>query len=320
MSAATLLLICLAAGFYAGTKWKVSKVFISKDSGHPLYFLSALFSLFLVVFALAANKLVGNFSAYETIYLLAQAILRPLVKQDELERLSNLALLTVWVVAFSIVLPRFLNWPLNSNDALLDQIAESYGEREAIDDVIRDALRLQLPVAVSLDDSKVYIGCPISGEPFGVASRRWLSLRPMFSGYRDEKKELDLTTDYQVVITGLSVTDGEESVVQGAFDVVVPFDRIVSIHPFDLESYSKYFVGAEWTENDQLQRLQALSKVAKESAPNRLHKRDYWAFALVLVAWPVISLIWSSTFSLLILLLSVAFGLQAAYPIQEDID
>jgi hypothetical protein len=310
----------LAAGFYAGSKWKVSKVYISKDPGHPLYFLSALIAVFLVIFAFAANEATSQLDVHERLCQLAAHLIKPLVKTDELIRLTQLSLMTTWVVLASFIVPRLLNWPLNSNGALLDQIAEKYGEREAIDDVVRDALRLQIPLAITLDDSKVYIGFPISGEPFGLASKRWFRLRPMLSGYRDVKRELQLTTDYQAVISSLRGVDGDDSTAERAFDVVVPFDRMISAHPFDLESYSNYFIGSEWGDAEQQVRLQQLSEFARESAPNKLHSRDYWAFAILLGLSPFVLLAASWLVALLILLLAMSFGIQAAHPISETED
>ena len=318
MSAAVLALICLAAGFYAGSKWKVSKVYISKDPGHPLYFLSALIAVFLVVFAFATNEIISQLAVYKLAGDFAAHLLKPLVKPDELGRLTQLSIMTGWVVLASFVVPRLLNWPLNSNPALLDQVAEKYGEREAIDDLVRDALRLQIPLAVTLDDSKVYIGFPISGEPFGMASKRWFRLRPMLSGYRDEMRVLQLTTDYQAVISAMSGVDGDDSTAERAFDVVVPFDRMISAHPFDLESYSNYFTGGEWGEAEQRQRLQQLSTFARESSPEKRHKRDYWAFAFLVCLSPLALLASLWPVALVTLVLGLALGFQCAHPVSES--
>lgn len=313
MSVAALLVTFVAAGFYAGTKWKVTKVYIAKDPGHPLYFFSALIAIFLFIAALASNHAAQNLVAYESIANVASRVMASLVNKAELPRAAHLSVLCIWAVVLSLLLPRILNWPLNSNGALLDQLAERYGEREAIDDVVRDVLRLQIPLAVTLDDSKVYIGYPISGEPFGIASKRWFRLRPMFSGHRTITRELSITTDYQTVISNFS-SDDDGSIAQRAFDVVVPFDRIVSVHPFDLQSYQKYFTGDEWSEGDQRRRLQEMNDIASGAQHDPLQRADYWTFVALLLVTPIVSLFDFWVIAILCLLGSAAFGTQAAYP------
>lgn len=312
MTSTVFAVICLAAGFYAGSRWKVSQVYVAKDSGHPLYFLSALIATVLLVFSFGADKAFSNFAYYENLRSIINNLLEPLVDPRELMRLTHATVLVIWVIVAGFLLPRLFNFPLKKNANLLDQIAEKYGEREAIDDLVKDTLKLQLPLAVTLDESKIYIGFPIAGEPFGVASKRWLRLRPMFSGYRDENRELHLTTDYQPVISLLTGSDGISAVAGRAFDVVVPFERIVSAHPFDLESYKNYFLGDDWSESDQQIRLIQLSELSESSGVDNQHKLEYWLFVALALSVPVACMFSFYCIALIVAALSLAFGVQSS--------
>ena len=139
----------------------------------------------------------------------------------------------------------------------------------------------------------------------------------MFSGFRDSQREMQLTTDYQGVISALRQDDRLDPVAQRAFDVVLPFDRLTSVHPFDLKSYRNYFTGNTWSETEQFRRIQELAEIAAESAPNPVHRRDYWAFVGLVGAAPILWVSFSHVVSALALFLALALGYQAARPADE---
>ena len=63
-------------------------------------------------------------------------------------------------------------------------------------------------VIVNLKNDKVYIGFILD---FDLPEVNWISIAPIMSGYRDEKKRLQLTTDYHQGIENMIENLGNES-------------------------------------------------------------------------------------------------------------
>ena len=85
-----------------------------------------------------------------------------------------------------------------------------------------------IPVMVTMDSGKVYIGSVIAIRK----NAKWLSLIPMRSGYRDEKSKLVLDTNY-LPFHEKAARDHPEL----KFDVTLPVDKIASLQFFD----ARYF-------------------------------------------------------------------------------
>lgn len=109
--------------------------------------------------------------------------------------------------------------------------------------VLVAAMKNDLTVKITLDDDKVYIGYPIEFDrPHKETD--WLSIQPLVSGYRDEKKGLVLTTDYLKSIIPHNEccvknrADASSLIIED-FACVVSVKSIVSCTLFDLTLYTK---------------------------------------------------------------------------------
>lgn len=100
--------------------------------------------------------------------------------------------------------------------------------------VLWKAIELELPVQITLDTRKVYIGQVFDTiEPDEDSS--FLSIVPLLSGHRlEDTLELKITHKYHKVIQDLK--NKEESKI-AAYQLVIPKARIVTCHIFDPKLY-----------------------------------------------------------------------------------
>lgn len=100
-----------------------------------------------------------------------------------------------------------------------------------------------VPVALTMSTRKVYVGF-VMGPP-SLREPSYVTLLPTISGYRDEAtREVAFTTVYESVYEDLlkRAESGEDLSTQvDEFQIVLPFDEIVSANRYDNEIYLRYF-------------------------------------------------------------------------------
>lgn len=99
------------------------------------------------------------------------------------------------------------------------------------------ALQGNLPIMVTLDNGKIYIGWV--GSVRRQADAKWLTLVPAFSGYRDESQRIKIVTDYADALDDGAIRQRSE---EGDLnlDVTLPVEKIASLQFFDAEFYNKF--------------------------------------------------------------------------------
>lgn len=111
------------------------------------------------------------------------------------------------------------------------------------------------PIAVTLDSKKVYVGIVSDTiEPSDQDS--YLSILPLYSGFRDEKQAFKLTHRYTSLIEILLGEGKEEQLEEGRLDyaIAIPLERIVTIHIFNEDLYQE--VSGHSTDSIEQQELQ----------------------------------------------------------------
>ncbi|UZD66728.1 hypothetical protein [Marinobacter sp. AN1] len=102
------------------------------------------------------------------------------------------------------------------------------------------------PVAVTLESKKVYVGIVADTiEPSDQDS--YLSILPLYSGYRDDSQAFKLNHKYVTLIEALLGEGKELSGTTLDYAIAIPLERIVTIHIFNEDLYQE--VSGRSTEN-----------------------------------------------------------------------
>lgn len=101
------------------------------------------------------------------------------------------------------------------------------------------AVYRDIPVMLTLDTGKLYVGW-IVRIPNPAEFRKAVRILPMLSGYRNnETHDVEFTQNYYTILNDMS--DGKLDTLAHLeiddFEVVLPYDRIVSSHLFDPKAY-----------------------------------------------------------------------------------
>ena len=91
-------------------------------------------------------------------------------------------------------------------------------------------------VSITLKNNKVYIGIVTRYPEPHTKGERFVSILPIFSGYRDkETKRLAISTDYLAVYDELEeLQKADPSLDTDDFDIIIPISEILSINIYSL--------------------------------------------------------------------------------------
>jgi hypothetical protein len=93
-------------------------------------------------------------------------------------------------------------------------------------------------IQITLKNDKVYIGwVEILPKP---SQCPYVKLVPLFSGYRDENKELKITTDYSRVYSEYMIRGKIKDISDLQMNLVVLVNEIISASRFDFEIFEKF--------------------------------------------------------------------------------
>jgi|GEM_PF-5835858 hypothetical protein len=126
------------------------------------------------------------------------------------------------------------NW-VSSKERILKKLVEKYGgDAERL---IQECFYLKELLAVSLKNEKVYIG--FITEFKASLDNTYISLDPVFSGYRDEQKKLVLTTDYLEAFETFETFYPEKEEVTNELPNQVGFSKLL-IKKEEIRTFSKF--------------------------------------------------------------------------------
>jgi hypothetical protein len=104
--------------------------------------------------------------------------------------------------------------------------------------ITADAFKEDFLLLFTLNNGKIYIGW-VKELPIPSVSK-YLRIIPAISGYRNEMKEVKLTTHYLNVYANLIRNGNIKSVKDVNFDIVLDIDAIISVSYFDPSLYSVF--------------------------------------------------------------------------------
>lgn len=246
--AALLILIVLAAGFQFTVTYRITELESEKDSDQRFYLRVAFygllclfisFALLFVLFILGAKSLL--------LALIRIPITASFGEIPNIELTASLGLLALVTYGIGCLLPRFLNLAL-PEEQVMARFQELI-EDDELEKLIQRSASTKLPISITLETRKVYIGwCNVG--PYKSNNRRWISVAPIISGYRKSgSHDLVLTTFYTDIYDSLRINDGLSHLSISDFSVSVKVDSIVTASLFDIKAYEEFSAKSAETED-----------------------------------------------------------------------
>jgi hypothetical protein len=130
-----------------------------------------------------------------------------------------------------------LNWFSASEETAADKVVEETGDY--LETLLVRAIRRTKPVSVTLKSGKAYIGF-VTGNFNPSFDRRFISLLPLQSGFRNEQHALVINTDYARVYERINEEgrpEPELDELMKDFIIVLPVGEIQSVNIFDRDAY-----------------------------------------------------------------------------------
>lgn len=242
MSATILLIVFLSAGYLFATTCTITNTYIARDTGHSLYFKTAIYSIFLFIYAVLTRLILLGTDWYPAFEIKITDTLKEAINvtSDDTALLIFVAVYAfIWAVALSQLLNAFTKWiPYIWLKSLEKAIEHNELEKLIYMSVTEDKL-----LTVTMDSGKFYIGwCDNLPNPSNV--REWVQLLPLFSGYRhEETKHLEFTTDYLTVYEEIKEGDDIHYIASNSikdFRISLPVNKIASINVFNLQYYDRF--------------------------------------------------------------------------------
>lgn len=226
------LFLPLVGGYFFSQTWYVVKYKSSREDGHRLYFRSALYATILFLISIILRLLLLNFEWYQQLENFIRNYFSFYIKED-IQYKFSLAITALYSMALGLVLGKLLNKFSNRDLNIYKAIENDDFER-----LLHKALRLDMPISVTMDNKKVYIGFVLTTTDV-EKSRRSISILPLVSGHRDEGGKLVMTTFYGEVYKKIE-RDSSLELIPEDFEIVLPTNVIQSANLFDFAAYELF--------------------------------------------------------------------------------
>jgi len=234
-----------AAGFIIASRCYLVRYQIARESGHRLYLAAITYGFACISIAILPIGFIAWAACLEiSPYLLGIATALTGLGFTELfnRRLDRSQLPAAWAalksLSFREVVIHLWNAWERDDSARVKALWRAW-EKDDIELVCATALSEFKPVAVTVESGKVYVGLVADTiEP--SSDKSYLSILPFYSGYRDkETHSLRLNHKYESLINGLLNEDPD--IIASGLDyvIVVPKERIITIHIFNDQLYNE---------------------------------------------------------------------------------
>lgn len=138
-------------------------------------------------------------------------------------------------VLISFFYTKIRNYYIDETKAIYQAIEKSGSELELL--VAYSCSESKL-IQLTLKNDKVYIGwAEVLPKPSHCP---YIQLIPLFSGYRDEKKELVIVTDYSLVYSELIQRGKIKDIQELKMNLVIQSNEIISASRFDFEIFESF--------------------------------------------------------------------------------
>lgn len=231
MLSADTLLIPILGGFLFIKYCRLTKYRAVRDNGYIILFKSAICGFFFygVSFIFWRAAILDNTVNPEIQSWLAW-LHNFLVNPEVVPALFSLGLIGISLLALNFVI---------DDDMMKRKVIED--DDDSIEVTIQEAFDRERFLQITLTTRKVYIG-KMTDTYFRVNDEiRSIQLSPIASGYRDETThKVILTTYYGQIYEQILENPESFDVKISDFSVSIRFNQIVSVGPFDPETYSRF--------------------------------------------------------------------------------
>jgi hypothetical protein len=220
-----LLLFPLVGGYYMTTRIRHSKYIGQRLSSQAIIFNAVLNAVPLMIVSLASSTAL-------TYYLnnIVEWIKKDLFPiKDEFFGTCLLSL----IIAF--LYTKIVNFRIDETEAIYDAIQEIGNELELL---FADSCVYSFTIQVTLKNDKVYVGwVKVLPKPDQCP---YIQLVPLLSGYRNNSKEMIITTDYSPVYNDLIKKGKVKSVDEADMNLVLQVNEIISASRFDFDTFEAF--------------------------------------------------------------------------------
>jgi len=240
---AVLLLLPVVGGYLFARTWNVTRYATAREDGHRLYFRAAFYAV--VLFTISNQLrilLLLYFPWYRDFEKALYGVLEQLLKDVDKPYQIPLAIASVYAMFIAVPLGALLNIVCWKAPFLRKAVLRDDFER-----LLHDAVRRTVPIAVTMENRKVYVGFVLrTFDP--MHARKSLALLPLVSGFRSENDgRLQVTTKYTDLYGGQPPHDGARRLAPPLqhltiqdFEIVLPVDKIHSLGLFDMVAYARF--------------------------------------------------------------------------------
>lgn len=219
-----LFLLGLVSGFNFIKEWEVTRYQLAREDGHKLYFRAAFWGLITSLVTAILILVV----AYAGFWIDNGRLVHPF------ENDTQLVLLTLVISPFTAIpYAKLMNRFANELERYYDALRENEFEYMLV-----TAITTNFMVMATMDDDKVYVGWVYQVSDPAKVERKYFSIIPVMTGYRDVHRNVQFTTFYNELY---QLTDDELAHLNTEhFATVLPVHRLVSCRLFDATAYSRF--------------------------------------------------------------------------------
>lgn len=240
-------LLFMAAGYAFVSRWIITKPLLIRSSAHPQYFYSAIAGF--VIWMLTSLVALGFYGTpWAEIQNTANAHFAVAEGANTFD--VHFFAHAILAIVLAVVLPSALNQPLKKNHIAAYQILRKLGAFSHLETLIIECSH-KMPVMITQNTGKVYVGFVFDDSNSPTGPHGWIRLSPLISGYRDERQNFVMQTDYQWLHDPASESEPESrNIEKSNFDIICPVETITSSHPFDLKTYARFESGFNESEKE----------------------------------------------------------------------
>jgi len=236
MDTAILVVLPLVGGYIFASRWIVTKYVVDREDGHRLYFRAVFYGVFLFAVALLSRLLlVSCIDSYEHFEAALLSFYQGTLKDPKDP--SQLNTLVTSLYAFGLGATLWVPFSFLPNQWKLFLYDRAIRSNE-FEMLIAAAARRVIPIAVTMENNKVYVGL-LSETPPPSQQRKSLTILPLMSGFRRaDTSEIKFTTYYNLIYKKLDKISPNLTI--DDFSIVLPIDKIQSVNMFDVVVYEEF--------------------------------------------------------------------------------
>lgn len=236
-----LLFLPLVGGYKFASASYFLKYSSAREDGHRLYFRVAFIGAILFVVSAVLRALLLHHEWYAAFELEALSWFTTFVSSDGKENAPRFSLAIVAI--YAMFLGWFLGYLFNPFFNPQRWLSEAF-KSSAFDTLIHRAASRDVPVCVTMDNNKVYVGYVVTSADTSQELKS-IGIIPLLSGYRKvPTRTVVFTTNYRA----LYGSDGHRApslpsplshATVADFEIALPTERIHSCNMFDFKAYDQ---------------------------------------------------------------------------------